>query len=135
MIQKVGLLGSVLSIISAFAVFFPQASIGESQTSYGINSPNIKSGGSVNINYNSSQRGETYNYIKSSNGGGTILISTPSWSNFEVVCNPEAGSKVEYLSEKAENAFMVWVQVKVISGTCQGKVGWIGKDNYRVHNG
>ena len=135
MIQKVGFWGSICSIISVVVIFFPQTSVGESQTTYGQNSPNINSNGNVNINYNSSPETQTYNYIQHPSGGGTILIANPSLNNPQVVCQPEAGSKVKFISEQAESAFMVWVQVKILTGTCQGKSGWIGKDNYQTHNG
>lgn len=135
MIKKVGLWGSICSIISAVALLIPQASVSENQTSFGANSPNIKSNGDVNINYNSSQGRAPYNYIEHPNGGGTILIEMPSLTNPKVLCHPEAGSKVQFLAEHAESAFMIWVQVKVLTGTCQGKVGWIGKDNYQTYNG
>lgn len=135
MTQKIGLWGSICSIISVVALLFSQASVSESQTSYGANSPNIKSNGDVNINYNSSQGGGSYNYIQHPSGGGTILIASPSLTNPKIICHPEAGSKVQFLNEQVENAFMIWVQVKVLTGTCEGKVGWIGKDNYRTHNG
>jgi len=135
MIQKISLWGSACSIISVIALLLPQTSMSESQTSYGANSPNIKSNGDVNINYNSSQQSSSYNYIQHPSGGGTILIASPSLTSPNVLCHPEAGSKVEFLREHRESEFMVWVQVKVITGTCQGNIGWIGKDNYRTHNG
>jgi hypothetical protein len=135
MIQKVGFWGSICSIISVMAIIFPQSSVGENQASYGPNSPNINSTGDVNINYNSSKESKTYNYIQHPSGGGTILIASPSLNNPQVVCHPEAGSKVQFISEQAESAFMVWVEVKILTGTCQGESGWIGKDNYHTHNG
>ncbi len=134
MIQKIGLWGSICSIISVTALFAHQASIEESQITYGTNSPNVKSDGDVNINYNSSPSNETYNYIKHPSGGGTILVASPSLTNSQVVCHPEAGSKVQFISEQNENG-MVWVQVRVLTGTCKDKTGWIGKDNYQIHNG
>ncbi len=134
MIKKISFWGSIGSIISAIALFYSSASVSERQTSYGEKSPNIHSNGDVNINYNSSQERSSYNYIEHPDGGGTLLIATPSLTNPKVICHPESGSKVEFLREKKENSFMVWVQVKVLSGTCQGKTGWIGKDNYRTHN-
>jgi len=134
-VKKIGLWGSICSIVSAVALLFPQASISENQTSYGTNSPNIRSNGDVNIHYNSSPRGESYNYIQHPNGGGTILLTTPTLINPDVLCHPEAGSKVQFIKEKAENNYMMWVKVKILTGTCQGKIGWIGKDNYRTHNG
>ena len=135
MFQKFSLWGSICSIISVAALLLPQASVSDNQTSYGTNSPNIKSNGDVNINYNSSQGSESYNYIQHPSGGGTILISSPSLTNPKILCQPEAGSKVRFLSEQTEGAFMVWVKVKVLTGTCQGEEGWIGKDNYRTRNG
>ena len=133
MINKITLWSSMCAFVSVVVLFFPQTSMSEGQTSYGSNSPNIQSSGDVNINYNSQESESTYSYIQHPNGGSTILISAPSLNNAKVLCHPESGSKVKFIQEYIENIAMVWLKVRVISGTCQGKIGWIGRDNYRVH--
>ncbi len=100
MIQKIGFWGSIASIVSVMALLYPSSSVSDSQTSYGEKSPNIHSNGDVNINYNSSPERSSYNYIQHPDGGGTLLIATPSLTNPVVLCHPEPGSKVGFLSEK-----------------------------------
>ena len=136
MLEKFGLWGSICSIVGVVALFLPIETTGGPQTSYGQNSPNIQSGGDVNINYNSGNAvSESFAYIKHPSGGGTMLFKEPNITEPQIVCQPEAGSRVEYISEQAENQIMVWVRVKVLTGSCAGQVGWIGKSNYNIHNG
>ena len=135
MFQKVSLWGSICSIISVVALVVPQVSQSENQTTYGANSPNVRAEGDVNINYGASAEGSTYSYVDHPNGGVVLLISKPSLMKPEIVCQAEAGSRVRFLGEHEEGPLMVWVQVEVVSGTCAGRVGWVGKSNYRIHNG
>lgn len=134
-LEKFGFWGSIGSIIGATALFLPTETNGNPQTSYGQNSPNIHSGGDVNINYNSANSvNESFAYIEHPNGGGTMLFNEPTITEPQIVCQPEAGSRIEYISEQAENQIMVWVRVKILTGSCAGQIGWIGKSNYNIHN-
>lgn len=134
MLEKLGFWGSIGSIIGAVALFLPTETTGNPQISYGQNSPNIQSDGDVNINYNSGNTAnESFAYIKHPSGNGTMLFKEPTITEPQVVCQPEAGSRAEYISEQAENQIMVWVKVKVLTGSCAGQVGWIGKSNYNIH--
>lgn len=133
MVPKIGLWGSICSIISLTALIFPQASVSDNQTSYGANSLNINSSGDVRINYNSSQESSApYNFLQHPDGGENILIASPSLTNPKIVCNPESGTKVRFLQEKRESPLMVWIKVEVVSGTCKGKIGWVGKSVYHA---
>jgi hypothetical protein len=131
MFQKIAFLGSIASILSIITIVMPAESLGDSQTTYGNNSPNIKTqNGNINIQYDA-EKTKNYSYLKNPKYGIVYLYKAPSLKNPKLICRAEAGSKAKFLNEKEDDPFS-WVQVTILTGTCQGKSGWTGKANYHL---
>jgi hypothetical protein len=140
MFQKISLWGSVASIVGVVTIFLPGASTAE-QIIHG--SGNIQGGGNVEHNtiiINPPSQAlppkEKFAYLNHENGGTTWLFNKPALQDVKVLCQAEAGSKAKLLEEKDSAMYgMTWVKVKVLDGSCQGTVGWTGKDDYRQSQG
>lgn len=139
--EKITVLASVATIVSAIAIFVPSKGNTEGQTSHGSQSPNVQSSGSggINIQYQnnfaqspSSSASPTGYYLEYQRGGSTPLYGKPTINNPTFVCEAESGSAAELLEEIPQGELkMSWVKIRVVNGTCQGKVGWTAKANYR----
>jgi len=131
MTKKVTLFGSIATIIGTIFILFPSTVSSTNQTSKGNQSPNIQTLKDSSIIYNNQT---TTNYQNSAKKGfylkNTILLPEPSLKKVHIkysLCNVENGSKIEILDETTN--FTTWIKVKIIDGTCQGKIGWTGKEN------
>jgi hypothetical protein len=129
--KKVTLIGSIATIIGTIFIMFPSAASSTNQTSNGNQSPNIQTLKDSSIIYNNQT---TTNYQNSTKTGfflkNTILLPEPSIKKVHIkysLCNVENGSKIEILNETTN--LTTWIKVKIIDGTCQGKIGWTGKEN------
>lgn len=136
MTQKIGLIASIATIISTIVIFFPNDA-SSNQTSNGEQSPNIqtKNGNSI-VTYNPKTTNNNY-YINSKTNSlsleNSMLFPQPSVLKNRAktsLCTVESGSKIVLLGEKKDPNIMgiTWLQVKIISGTCAGVVGWTGKE-------
>jgi hypothetical protein len=56
--------------------------------------------------------------------------------NNKTLCVAEPYSKSLKIDEKQtdSNGYFIWVKVKVISGRCNGKVGWVGLNSFNLNN-
>ena len=122
---------SIATIVGTFMLFIPNQAVSDSQTSYGNQSPNIKSSnGNVAVSYGGSTKNNNYNiksgiFLKATMLSPQPLLSTSR--NF--ICQVEDGSRVEMLGEQKDaNIGVSWIKVKVIDGSCAGKEGWAGKE-------
>ncbi len=139
MVQKISLWGSVASIVGIVAIFTPDTSTADQMIN---GNGNIQSEGNVENNtiiINPAPKStpqEKYTYLNHKNGDNTWLYNKPALQDVKVLCQAEAGSKANKLEEKKSSIYgMTWIKVKVLDGSCQGTVGWTGKDNYRRSQG
>lgn len=144
MFEKISLYGSLASIIGLVLFFIPSTSSSTEPTAQttvstaGNQSPAIGSNnGSVTINYggqsSSSKTGKNY-ILRNPKAGATAIINSPS---LDVAINPAnqvcivpAGTQVILLGDKAKSGGIdMWRKVKVVSGECANKMGWVDIGN------
>ena len=131
MYKKITLVSSVIAIFGVVSTLFSNSTDTIAQYSYGNQSPNINQLQNSSIIYNNQKIINQYNtdkkgfYLKN-----TILLPKPSlkvMDNKYSICTVENGSKIQLLKEVTNIA--TWIKVKILDGTCQGKIGWTGKEN------
>ncbi len=131
--NKIAIIGSIASILSLMLFFIPHKATSDSyhQRSIGNQSPNIISNGDVNIQYHNEQiinNEQKEGYYLSRSGKGVGLLEEPSFKNPKLICLVESGARVEILDELQEG-YLSLIKVRVLEGTCKGKIGWTGKEN------
>lgn len=141
MVEKIGLWGSIASIVSLGLFFFPPSVSSQSEpkaqaSTLGAQSPAIGSNqGSVIINYGAPTAPHEKSYVlRNGKSGVTLVISRPSLDAAvepkNHVCMALAGTPVLLTGETAKlGGIDMWRKVKILSGECANKVGWTAIEN------
>lgn len=136
MVQNVGLLGSIASIIALALYFLPaQTASQETNTNaYGDQSPAIGSNqGSVTINYGNKSKQKVY-VLRNQINGATLLVDKPSldaaMNPEQHVCMAPAGTSISLTGKTAKMGQIdKWREVEIIDGECAKKRGWVSMEN------
>lgn len=129
--KKIGLWGSVASIIGLIVALTTNA---DSQTHNITGNQNAVIGnnsGSINVNYGQAQEATSSNQLILNNhsSGISLVTSEPSISTVsdesKHICNAIAGTPIKLTGKVANEGYLQFKQVQIIAGECQGKVGWV----------
>lgn len=141
MYEKIGLWGSIASIIGLVIVFIPPSvSSSPNQTqnisTSGNQSPAIGSNNrDVTINYNNPEQTKSKSYVlRNTKVGSTLVVNTPSLDAAgdptKHVCMAPAGTPIQLTGKRAKMGMIdMWREIKIISGDCESKVGWTALEN------
>lgn len=142
MIEKIGLWGSVASVISLGLYFFPSQApaqtepksqvitSGEQSPAIGINQGSV----TFNIGASSPQSKKSY-VLRNGKGGATLVVSQPDLSAAmdpkRHVCMAIAGTSIAVIpgATAKMNGTDIWRKVQIMSGECTGSVGWVALEN------
>lgn len=137
--KKLTFWSSVATIAGFFIAIFTPAVSSQNQTSHGDQSPNINSTqGDVNITFGGTvppPPAQKQYVLRQSQGGAITVLKTPNPSGFmdnkQHVCIVISGTPIEMLDGKASQAGFddVWREIKITSGSCADKVGWVMVSN------
>lgn len=144
MLEKIGLWGSIASIVSLGLYFLPPLTSSQSEakaqaTTTGAQSPAIGViQGSANIIYGAppSPREKSY-VLRNGKSGATLVVSRPSLDAATEpnshVCMAPAGTTITLTGETAKmGGIDMWRKVKIMSGECADKVGWAAIENISI---
>ncbi|MNR25255.1 hypothetical protein D3C85_1423940 [compost metagenome] len=130
MFSKIGLWGSVASIV---ALVYSLSSTAD-QTTQNVNgSHNTVVGenhGGININYGSSVNGNNPNQLilKNSAAGSVLIRSETDMSTLTDktthICLAISGTPIQLTGREKTQGVMEYKEVKVLAGQCEGKIGW-----------
>ncbi|GGK50033.1 hypothetical protein [Aliivibrio fischeri] len=70
-------------------------------------------------------------YLSNPDGGTTAITKTSDVFDYKDACYAESGSKVKLLSEE-QTPFTSMIKVRILNGTCIGRIGWTSKNNYKI---
>lgn len=142
MVEKIGLWGSAASIISLMLYFYPPTASSQSGPNIGVSTAGTQSPaigtnqGNVTINYGSAVAPHEKGYaLRNPSAGASLVVARPTLdaatdSNLQV-CIAPAGTPISLYD--GETARMVgpymWQKVKILSGQCASKVGWVSTGN------
>lgn len=136
-----GLWGSIASIVSLALYFFPSLASSQPERTVqaitsGSQSPAIgENQGSVTINYGAPSTPHEKSYVlRNKVSGATQLISRPSLDAAadpkNYICIVPAGTHITLTGESAKmSGIDMWRKVKIASGECANKSGWVAIDN------
>lgn len=140
MLGKLGVWGSVASIVAIIITFaLPQQSHSDNIVTQGGQSPIISGNGNT-VNYsNAVVDGEKFSgseHLLYRNEGAVPLYKRPSLAGYATaVCMAESGTSVKVLGNSVTDKnmpSMLWKEVEVLNGQCQGKSGWTNNDYVRL---
>ena len=132
MYKKIGLWGSIASIIGLVIYFIPSDETKNSQTINGDSNIIIQQDDDGTININTPPE---KSHVLINKSVGTTLVTSESGLNAahdksKHVCMAIAGTKITLLEETADQFGMVWWQkIKIDDGKCKGKIGWVAREN------
>lgn len=141
MFEKIGLWGSIASIVSLGLYFFPLIASSQNEpksqaSTIGTQSPAIGSNqGSVTINYSAPPTLHEKSYVlRNGKTGVTLVVSKPSLDAAAEpknhVCMAPAGTSIALTGETAKlGGIDMWRKVKILSGECVNKIGWTAIEN------
>lgn len=141
MLEKFGFWGSMASIVSLALYFFPPLASSQPEqavqvTTSGAQSPAIgENKGNVTINYGAPSMPHEKTYVlRNKVNGATLLISRPSLDAAtdpkNHVCMVPGGTPITLTGESAKmGGIDMWRKVKVVSGECANKSGWVAIEN------
>lgn len=144
LVEKIGLWGSLASIVGLVLVFMPPAASSQSEpkaqaTTSGEKSPAIGSNqGNVTINYGGDVTTREKAYVlRNAKGGAVLIINKPSLDAAgdpkSHVCVVPAGTPITLSGESAKMGYVdMWRKVKITSGECASKSGWTALENISV---
>lgn len=134
--NKIGLWGSFASIAGLIIALSSNQAISNNQTING-NQNNVigENSGTININQgsNSNSQGKYY-ILKNPKVGAVLVVSKPeimaALDKDNHVCMANAGTEILLTGQKSSYAGIdMWQQVKITSGECVGKMGWVAIEN------
>jgi hypothetical protein len=144
MLEKIGLWGSIASIVSLGLYFLPPLTSSQSEakaqaSTTGAQSPAIGANqGSVTINYGAPATPHEKAYVlRNGKSGATLVVSRPSLDAATEpkshVCMAPAGTPITLTGETAKmGGIDMWRKVKITSGECANKVGWAAIENISI---
>ncbi len=141
MYEKIGLWGSIASIIGLVVVFFSPSVSSDTNnsqtiTTSGNQSPAIgANNGEVIINYNNPENNNKKSYVlRNTKAGATLVVSAPSLDAAgdpaKHICMAPAGTPIDLTGKTAKMGVIdMWREVKITSGSCVNKIGWAALEN------
>ena len=130
MFSKIGLWGSVASIV-ALVYSFPSTADQTTQNISGSHNTVVgENHGDININYGSPEKSASQNQLILNNStAGSVLIRSETdmstlTDNATHVCLAISGTPIQLTGKETSQGFMKYKEVKILAGECKGKIGW-----------
>ncbi|MEK8088126.1 hypothetical protein WNB94_17175 [Aquabacterium sp. A3] len=142
--KKIGLWGSIASIVGLALVFFPPSASSQGEqksqaTTSGAKSPAIGTNqGNITINYGGDSTTPEKRYVlRNPRTGATLVVDKPSLDAAQDpkhhVCTALAGTAVIPTGESEKMAGIdMWRKIRITSGECTNKSGWVAIENLSV---
>lgn len=143
-LEKFSLWGSLASIVGLALAFMPPTASSQNElkpqaTTSGSKSPAIGSNqGNVTINYGDDTTSRVKAYVlRNAKGGASLVINKPSLDEAvnpsSHVCMAPAGTPIMLTGESAKMGNIdMWRKVKITSGECANKSGWVAIENVSI---
>lgn len=88
----------------------------------------------INENSQVSAQNNSLGRLSNQYGGSTYLLNKPvlDLEVSNIACKPMGVSRVKILNQVEGKYGITWVLVKVLTGNCRGKTGWISGENFHL---